>query len=261
MSILAVMMGIGLGVFSRVNVAKFTALGSVRNVLRTARENAIANSLPVTVVCDGPNNRVFDLSIQPFAHWSFEDESGVTGPTTGATSSNDVASTGAFGLDARLVGAKVGMPGRTGAALLCAKQGDHAVANLGERGEWIFRDGIAVELDVWVDSFANATILKRGRQLLLRILPDGRIEAEIGLAEREDTPNKTGGQLIATTRPGFILPKRWSQIGVVYDRQLLTILVDGVPVQTAEASLPVISEGPRSRSATSRKHSSAGSTP
>jgi prepilin-type N-terminal cleavage/methylation domain-containing protein len=236
-SILGVLMGVGIGVFSQVNVSKFSAVGTVRSVLRTARENALATGLPVSVVCDGPANRVYDLSMRPFGNWCFEDEAG-----TGTAGSSNAASTGAFGLDAKLFGARVSAPGRPGASLCCANARDHATADLGARGEWIFRDGLSAELDVNVEKPLLATVLRRGRQFQLRLLVNGVVEGEVGLAENELPDAKTAGQLVVASRAGAVSPARWTRLGLVYDRNVLTLLVDGVVVGTREAREPVTQE-------------------
>lgn len=231
-SILAVLMGVGAGVFSQVNVSKFTALGTVRSVLRSARENALAGGLPVSVVCDGAENRIYDLSVRPFGFWSFEDESGASdGPR---------ASFGAFGLDAVLYGARIREPGRTGASLHCTEPRDHALAPLGERAVQMFKDGIAAELDVFVERPHDTVLLRRGRQFLVRALEGGTLEAEVGLADDEGPGARAAGRLVVTSKPGVLLPGRWLHVAFVYDRQALTLLADGVVVATREARDPVI---------------------
>jgi len=216
LAILSILMGMGIGVLSRVNFAKYGAASMVARVLRSARESAIASGLPVAVVCDPETNRIFDLSVRPLGFWHFED-------------ADTTATKGAYGLDARLVGARLDLEGRFGSALSCSAPGEYAEVSIGERSGWELATGLAVEADVFPRTVQASTIVQRGRQFRLLLTSDGAAEARVGLSDGPLDTAKDAGEAIATTPPGCVPPNRWSRVGFVYDRLALTVLVDGVP--------------------------------
>ncbi|MBI3817720.1 MAG: prepilin-type N-terminal cleavage/methylation domain-containing protein [Planctomycetes bacterium] len=226
MAILGILMGIGVGVFGKLNVAKFGAVSLVRNALRASREAAIASGLPVTVVCSAPDLKLYDLSVKPFGHWQFEDAA------DGKTTKTNTTSKGAFELEAHLNGATVGSDGRVGGALYLNKAGDHAISDLGGNAVYVFSNGVAVEADVYIDKPVSGNLLKRSNQFRLSISADGSVEAEVQLAEDETPEGKPAGSLLATSAPGVVLERQWARVGFVYDRVALVLYVDGIPLAT-----------------------------
>lgn len=224
MSIIAVLMGIGVGIFSKLNVSKFAAVGIVRNALRSARESAMASGMPVTLVCDPEDNKMVDLSVAPLAHFQFEDFS------DGGTGSANTL--GAFDIKAQLNGAVVAAGGRVSGGLFLNKKGAYASANLGGNAGYAFTDGIAADADVYVEEFANCSLIKRAKQFHIGITADGAAEAEISLAEDVGPDAKPAGTLVAMSAPGALVEKSWHRIGFIYDRTSLTLHIDGVPVST-----------------------------
>jgi len=228
LGILSVMLGIGVGVLSRLHFARFGALSIVRSVLRSGREAAISTGLPVSVVCDRESKRVYDLSVRPIGLWHFEDE-----PLPNAR--------GAFGLDLVRNNARIGPPGRIGSALICAAAGDGAEALVGSLAAWRLADGFSVEADVRPDRDQAATIASRGRQWKLVLLTNGALEAQVALAVEAGSP-KTAGTAVATTPPGVVRAGRFTRVAAVYDRIALTLLADGVPRARVYVSEPVLAD-------------------
>lgn len=224
MAILALLMGMGVGVFSRLNFSKYGAVGIVRNALRSARESAMASGLPVMVLCDPAEGKVYDLSVRPAGNWQFED---VHGSQDGAGTSE-----GALGMNAQLVGARAALPGRVGAALYCGKRGDHAAISLEPRFEYAFTDGVSLEMDIYVSKLANSTLALRGRQFRLAINSEGALEGEVGLAEEPGPAGKPAGVLLVSSPPGVIVEKEWIRVGLIYDRMILSIHAAGLTVGT-----------------------------
>ncbi len=226
MSILAILLGLGVGVLGRLNFAKYAALGTLRSVLRSARENAVASGLPITVVCDRADRRIYDLSLDPVGYWQFEEIS-------------EEKSSGAFGLSARTVHATVEPVGRFGAGLVCTQPRAHAVADPGPLASWSFSAGCAVEGDVFPDREQTSVLFRRGDQIRIVLQADGSLDATIALVESELPGARSAGSLVATTPPGAAPPGRWTRVGVVYDRHALTILADGVPQAAVDGTWPV----------------------
>jgi hypothetical protein len=228
MGILSVLLGIGIGVLSRLNVGRFTALGTVRAVLRGGREAAVATGLPVTVVCDGGARRVYDLSVRPLGAWAIE-------------SAKDPACVGAFGLEARLQGtAVVEMPGRMGAGIVCPKGGDHALVSVAGLASWTLSQGLALEADVLpLAADPSGVVLERSGQCRLAVRADGAGEGEVALAAGAEPGARSAGSAVATTPPGLVGAARWTRLALVYDRCALTVLVDGVPLAQKVATEPV----------------------
>lgn len=224
MAILAVLMGIGVGVFSKINVAKFSAVGIVRNALRNARESAISSGVPVTVVCDPEENKLYDLSVKPFAHWAFEDASD--------HGTSDSVAAGAFDLVARMHGARVASGGRIGGALYFNKAGDHALCDLGENAKYAFSNGVSAEADVYFTKPISGNLLKRTKQFRLSIAGDGSVEAEVQLVESEEPDARPAGSVVVASAPNSVLAGQWAHVGFVYDRLSLVVYVDGIPRAT-----------------------------
>lgn len=222
LGIIAILMGMGIGVLSRLNFAKYGAAGTVARLIRTARESAVASGLPVTVVCDAGENRLYDLSVRTVGLWHFEEADGD-------------ATRGAFQLDARLNGARLESPGRIGAALSCGAPGDHAEVSLGEHPSWGLTSGLSVEADVEPAREHTATVAMRGKQFRLVVTADGAVEARVALAAGPLERDAAAGEAIAKTPPGLVPPGRWTRVGFIYDRLALTVLVDGLPRATRAA--------------------------
>lgn len=248
LAILAILMGIGVGQLQKLNFARYAAVGQVKTVLRNARESAIASGLPVTVVCDKTESRVYDLAVRPVGQWQFESLDGAAVPTPAPSAAGGKklpaggSSPGAFGLDARLLGATVEPVGRLGGALVCLTQGARAEVSVAGLSPWDFVDGFSVECDLKVEKDASAVIFRRGKQFKMSVAPDGSVEMQVGLAESEKERGKGMGTLIVTTPPSVVLPGRWTRVAAVYDRCALTLLVDGVPRGFREASQPVLAD-------------------
>jgi hypothetical protein len=221
-SIIALLMGIGVGVFSKLNISKYAAVGIVRNALRSARESAMASGAPVTLVCDGDEQKMFDLSASPVAQFQFEDF------YDGGTQTSQTV--GAFDLRAQLNGAQVGAGGRNSGCLILNKPGSYASAELGGNAEYVFSGGLAAEVDVYIQRTGNYQILRRQKQFHIATASDGSVEAEVSLAENESPEAKPVGTILVTSAPNTIVPETWHHVGFIYDRVTLTLHVDGIPV-------------------------------
>ncbi|MFN0206711.1 MAG: prepilin-type N-terminal cleavage/methylation domain-containing protein [Planctomycetota bacterium] len=234
MSIMAVLMGIGIGVFSKLNVSKYGAVGIVRNALRSARESAMGSGMPVTLVCDPQEKKMYDLSVAPFAHFQFEDfNDGSTGTMT---------TLGAFDIKAQLNGAMVAAGGRVSGGLFLNKKGAYASASLGANADYAFTNGLAADADVYAEELSNCSVIKRTKQFHIGITADGAAEAQVSLAEDVGPDAKPAGTLVAISAPGLLVAKRWHRIGFIYDRVSLTLHIDGVTVATkiSKAGEPVV---------------------
>ena len=229
LSLLAVLMGLGVGFLQAMgkgNVLVQTS-NSFANLLAAARAGAYGSSTAyVTVEADERGNLVMRVfrNRQVFS-WPCED-------LERASSDGVIAATGVS-----IAGA--GEAGREGRYAEFGKGGQ---VSLGNRAWLQFRDGFALQCRVRADG-SGGRIFKMGDALDVRLMPGsaGRLAVEAKIRLDKDDKGEGGGDYMMRT--GYrdstaddklvtewqapILPGRWHDLRVAYDRNSFTIHVDG----------------------------------
>jgi prepilin-type N-terminal cleavage/methylation domain-containing protein len=230
LSLLAVLMGLGVGFLQALgkgNVLVQTT-HSFANLLATARSGAYGSSTAYVAIesdADGDlvlrvfrNRQVFHFPCEDLEKASAD---GVVDPAGGGV---------------EIVGA--GEPGREGRYAVIGKGGRFALRNQ----PWLqFRDGFALQCRIRPDP-GGGRLFKMGEALEVRLIGGdaGRLGVEVRVRLDKDEKGEGGGDY--TLQTGWrdstdpdkaiaewaspVLPGRWHDLRVSYDRNTLSILVD-----------------------------------
>ncbi|MCI0343392.1 MAG: prepilin-type N-terminal cleavage/methylation domain-containing protein, partial [Planctomycetales bacterium] len=204
-SIIAMVAGMSLAFLSRVgrSLAVTTFRGQVNAVIRAARNTAITENGPVTVVVDPEEREISAVVRRTVGFMQFEPGR---------------ESEGAFGLAASFHGETESTWGKIGGAL---RLGRGANLDLGTE-PFDFVEGGA--LDVWLmpdPQGRGGIVASKGQAYGLEVLGDGIVAGFFRLE---------GKQQVESPEP--ITPGRWTHVELAYDTEALRLLLDGREVAT-----------------------------
>ena len=230
LSLIAVLLGMGLGVFANFDMGSRVAVGNVQNVVRSAHNWAVAQAAPSRVRIDagGSEGSVPSLraeGLQTVGTWHFESE-----PIRGAFG-HEGASFGGELVDDGFQGSALSFAGESGRARV--EFPVHVVSS------WSFGDGFRIECAVRPAGGRGGTLLDLGGVVGIETTQDGALKAWFTAARSDDEASAgRGGRVTMSTAPGLLAPGRWSRIGIGYDRHAFRIHVEGQP------AAEVLEEGP-----------------
>lgn len=226
MVILALVVGMGVGMFASLDPARRQALGAVKNVLRTARVTAGARQAPALVRLDADAGTIVAAGVQVVGTWHFEDESLVGAyQIGGAASGTDITDAGHMGSALRL-------PADT--------PGAHALFAIDELPSFRFDDGFSLTFALRLDGEAAGNVLTVGESFGLQLTSRGALRAWFApnLITETGMPVR-GGEVIAESAPGVVQVGEWAHVKVEYDRRELAVFVDGLLVADRRDDAPV----------------------
>jgi prepilin-type N-terminal cleavage/methylation domain-containing protein len=231
-AIMALLLGVGLGVFARLDLGDRVSVSLVESALRSAHNWAVARPAPARVDNDVKNGTFRTEGLAVIGTWHFEKE-----PIEGA-----------FGLDGAMSGGKLIEDGFQGRALSFAGEPSrsHLEIPVQQDPSYDLRPGFTLRCALRVESGRGGDLLKIGDSVGLDVTEHGCLQGwivpegldEQGLAQR-------GGRIPIQT-PNLALPAaRWCQVEMRYDRSHLELLVDGTLVARVAETTPVWKiEGP-----------------
>ncbi len=226
MSLIAVLLGLGLGVFAKLDLGDRVAASSVQNVIRSAHNWAIAQGTGSRVRIDAKAQTIRAEGFLTVGTWHFETE-----PFTGAFDIEG-SSSGGHQIDG----------GFQGHALSFEGEGGHPRVTFAVKSNasWTFTEGFAVRCAVRRAGDQGGALLDLGGVVGIDTTADGAVKAWF-VAQRADDEQTQGrgGRVAMTTNSGLLAPGRWSQISVEYDRRMFTIFVDGQPAARLDETAPV----------------------
>jgi prepilin-type N-terminal cleavage/methylation domain-containing protein len=230
MGLLALMLGVGVGVVASLDIGTYGASSLVRSSLRSANQWAMARQAPARVRIDPGTGRVAAEGLAVVGTWQFE----------------SVPPKGALGLDGELIGAELVEDGFVGRALSLAgaARGGSYVVPVHTDPAFAFEGGFQVQVALRPEEPRRGRVLMLDRSLKLEITQRLGIVATVG-TQRYDEENGRevgAGNAVLSTPDEVLELGRWSRVLVSYDRSRLAILVEGVEVASlAEegAVLPV----------------------
>ncbi len=216
MAMIAILLGVGVGAITSLDLGKTTAVSQIKNTVRATRTFSIAESVPSLVVLDATSEeqRVFGVGLKTVGQWHFEDET----------------TTGAFGRDGVLSGADLDPNGKIGH---CVRLGEQSTVLCGTAPVFDPVDGIGIEAWVRPDSTSGGRIVEKGQAYALELGPDGELVGRVNLVQQ-----RRRGKVISTRRlevvseEPVVAPGRWTHVSMIYDRFRLRLFVDGREVGT-----------------------------
>ncbi len=232
MGLVAVLLGLGVGLISRLKVADRAAAGVVATTIRSARNWAVAREAGARVRLDAATGTLQAFGMSVIGTWHFE-----TLPVRGA-----------FGHEGQLLGGELVDDGFQGRALSFVGQPARSRVEIPVQLDPAFdlSRGFAIACAVRPASDQGGDLLAAGDAAGIALTDDGGVSAWIApeLVE-EDGDRRRGGRIPLSTEAGRLRPGSWSQIEVQYDRRVLRILIDGVEAaRTAETARVWRMDGP-----------------
>lgn len=229
MSLLSLVMGAGVGMLASLDPGAKAAVGVARNLIRSARNSAVARTAPARVRIDRAHGLLVAEALAVVGTWHFEKGS----------------LAGALGLDGGVFGAEEGTwvgPGYMGEGAVLAQLPPDAGLHfpVQEDPAYDLSDGFAVELAVRRDAVGSARLLSVGRSVLVEAPGDGSLAAYfVPRLEDEMGSPVPGGKVWVRSAPGVLPLGRWARVRLDYDRRRLRAVVDGVVVAAVEEDAPV----------------------
>jgi type II secretory pathway pseudopilin PulG len=224
MVLLGLLMGLGVGVFSSLDFSRRSALAQVQNVVRSARNSAVARAAPSRVRIDVASGTLAAAALDVAGTWRFEGET----------------LAGAFDIDGRLAGAELGAEGYLGTALRLATSGSYAELDVQDDPGFDLREGFALDCALRLDSLQSGGVVDVGGAAGIAVAGSGALRAWLA-PEVSATGGtaRSGGRILVESLPGALAADRWQRVRFEYDRRIARLIVDGVEVARTEETAPV----------------------
>lgn len=243
-ALIAMILGIGLGALSRLDLGDRVAVAVVQDALRSAQNFAVGRAAPARVRLDVKTGAIRSEGMQVVGTWHFE----------------DLPIRGAFELEGALLGGRIVDDGFQGKGLSFVGEPSRSKVEIPVQGDpaWNLRDGFALHVALRPYSsgatHAGGAVLALGESAGLETTGFGAVRAWIAAEvadERGDV--RRGGKIPVETLPHTLVDDRWSVVEVQYDRRSLRLWIDGVLAAAVEEIAPVWKlEGPLVLSPTSQ---------
>lgn len=226
MSLVALMLGLGVGMFANLDVGGRVAVGAVQNVLRSAHNWAVARSAPARVLVDPASGTMHAEGRAVVGTWHFESD----------------ALDGAFGLDGVKLGGQIVEDGFEGRALSFAGEPARSRVEVPVHLDpsYDLSHGFSIRCAVRPADLRGGSLIALGDVAGLETGGDGSVRAWF-VAERPegDTRSGRGARVVIRSEPGLLRPERWSILEFAYDRATVSIRVDGQTVAWVDEDAPV----------------------
>lgn len=223
-TLIALLLGMGLGVFSRIDLADRVAVSQVQSVLRSAHNWSLAREAPARVVLDAKARTIRAEGLLVVGTWHFE------------------SFAGAFGIDAAQFGGELVPNGFQGQALSFAGQPSRSRVDIPIQGrsEYDFGRGFSVRCAIRPAGQHGGQLYDVGGCMGLETTDDGAIRAWF-TPERVDEfgARSRGGRIPLATDEGLLPPDHWTVVEIQYDQSHFRILVDGEPAAEVAETAPV----------------------
>jgi prepilin-type N-terminal cleavage/methylation domain-containing protein len=226
MGMIGVLLGMGLGLLSSLNLGERAAVGLVQNVIRSAHNSALASASPALVRFDPSAGTISAQGMAVIGTWHFESE----------------RMRGARQLDGAIDGGAIVADGFNGSALSFegAPPGAHASVGIQSDPGFDLTDGFGVQCALRLEGQRGGRVLSIGGVVGLDVSDLGVLRAWMRpVASGSDGLPIQGGLVVILSEPGMVSARAWSRVRLEYDRRLLRLFVDGVEVARDERQEPV----------------------
>jgi len=221
MFILALLFGMGAGLFKSIDLSDRVGKPLVSSVLRSAQSWAVSRGAPALVRIDKTRGTLRAEGQLVIGTWHFE----------------SLPINGAFGLDGTQSGGKLVDDGFEGKALSFLGEPARSGVDIAVKQDPAFdlAQGFCVRCALRVDASASAAVFSLGEVVGLDVGENGALSAWF-VAERLDQNQAPvrGGRIPLRAGPHTLVPGRWEQIELRYDRDAFELLVDGARVASVD---------------------------
>jgi prepilin-type N-terminal cleavage/methylation domain-containing protein len=226
LTIMAILLGIGLGVFARLDFGDRAASSLVESTIRSAHNWAVARQAPARVTIDAANGTIRAEGQHLIGTWHFE----------------SMPIQGAFGLDGLSSGGQLVDDGFQGKALSFVGEPAHSRVEIPVQHDpsYDLRAGFAVRCALRVEAGQGGAVLKIGDSVGLETNEEAAVKGWI-LAEGVDDQGNVqkGGKIPIETPPLALPPARWAQVEFRYDRRRMQLLVNSTVLAEVRETAPV----------------------
>jgi hypothetical protein len=226
MGLIGVLLGAGVGMLASLNLGERAAVGLVQNVIRSARNTAIARSAPASVRFDRAAGTLAAHGTEVVGTWHFEDE----------------RLSGGRELTGRSGGALFVEDGYIGRALSFQGAPPGSAASVPVDGVAAFdpTDGFTLDCALRLEEPRGGKVLTLGRVIGLEVGGTGALRGWVQLQHTSAGATGTGtGKVAVDSAPGVLTPGVWARVRLEYDRRVLRLAVDRVPVVEEALDAPV----------------------
>jgi prepilin-type N-terminal cleavage/methylation domain-containing protein len=231
-SIMALLLGIGLGVFSRLDLGDRATQSLVENAIRSAHNWSVARHAPARVTIDAKEGTLLTEGLAVIGTWHFEKQ-----PIEGA-----------FGLDGVMGGGRLVEDGFQGRALSFVGEPPHSRVEVPVQQDpsYDLRRGFALYCALRVEAGRGGALLKIGDSVGLNVTGESSVQGWFLSETRDDQGLPQRGGTVQIETPPLALPSaRWAEVELRYDRRHLELFVDETLVARVAESSPVWKiEGP-----------------
>lgn len=212
MALVGLLLGAGVGMLSSLDLESRAVVGRCQNVIRAARNSALARSGSAQVLIDREAGTLTARASEVVGTWHFEDRLAGAREAAGASS-------GTTFTDAGFIGSGLAVGG--GAFAEFPVQNDPS---------WEFEHGFAIECAVRVDEPGRLALADLGGAVGITLSGDlGARGWFVPSVASESGPDRAGGLVAIDLEPGTLRQGRWHRLRFEYDRRVLRLSVDGVP--------------------------------
>ena len=232
-ALIAMILGIGLGALSRLQLGDRVAVALVQDALRSAQNFAVGRAAPARVRLDAKTGAIRSEGMQVVGTWHFE----------------ELPIQGAFGLEGANLGGRLVDDGFQGRGLSFVGEPSRSKAEIPVQDDpaWNLRDGFALRVALRPhaggtarDGSGGGAVLALGESAGLETTAHGAVRAWIAAEVADEQGDvRRGGKIPVETLPLALVDDRWSVVEVQYDRRKLRLTVDGVLAAEVEEIAPV----------------------
>jgi hypothetical protein len=216
--LMALMLGFGVGAVASIDLGSYGAGSLVRSTLRATGNWSRARQAPAQVRFDTSDNSMSAEGLMVVGTWHFES----TPPK------------GAFGLDGELHDARLVSDGFVGKALGLAGTPSNASYKISVADDPAFAlgDGFQIQMVLRPEGGGAGAIVTLGDTLKIEATRGLGLKVSIAVDRFDEATQRTvsAGKAFVATEEGALTEGRWNRVLVSYDREHLSIYVEGVPV-------------------------------
>ncbi|MFN0243876.1 MAG: prepilin-type N-terminal cleavage/methylation domain-containing protein [Planctomycetota bacterium] len=227
MSLIAVLMGVGIGVLARIDVGDRVGRSIVTDAVRSAHNWAVGRQAPARVVIDPVSRVVRAEGQRVIGTWHFE----------------SLPVEGAFGIDGVDAGVQLADDGFQGRALSFerAAGGAHVEIPVQHDPSFDLARGFALRVALRPSAASRGgAVLRIGETIGLETSEGGGLSAWFaGQAKTEQGDVERGGRTFVRSPHGALTAARWSLVDVRYDLRALVLSIDGIVVARTRDESPV----------------------
>jgi hypothetical protein len=229
MALMALILGVGVGLFAKLNLGDRVGVALVQDALRSAHNFSVARAAPARVRIDAKTGELRIEGMLVVGTWHFESE-----PIRGA-----------FGLEGTMFGGRIVDDGFQGHALSFVGEPPRSKVEIPVQTDpaWDLRDGFALRCALRPHGKlgeGGGAVLAVGESLGLETTAAGGVRAWIAAQVNDERGDvRRGGRIPVEAPPGTLEPERWSVVEIQYDRRTLRLLVDGAIAAEVDETAPV----------------------